>query len=80
MGWTGAMGTEWKSDTSVVCKAAAGVEGSLTVQMSVGERGGSLSAGSTYDVGMVSGVAGWNTGATGGGSVSVSGAGFGMSR
>ena len=74
------MGTEWRADTSVVCKAAAGVEGSVTVQMSAGERGGSVSAGWTYDVGMVSGVVGWNMGTTGGGSVSVSGAGFGMSR
>ena len=68
------------ADTSVVCKAASGADGSLLVQMSVGELGGSLSAGATYDGGAVSSVSFGNTWTSGLGSVSVRGAGFGTSR
>ena len=80
MGASGAAGTEWRADTSVVCKSGAGVDGSVSVQMSVGEVGGSLSAGATYDAGAVSGLSFGNTWTSGGGSMSVSGAGFGTSR
>ena len=80
MGASGAAGTEWRADTSVVCKWTAGVDGSLSVRMSVGELVGSLSAGATYDAGAGSGVSSGNTWTSGGGSMSVSGGGFGTSR
>ena len=80
IGATGAAGTEWTSDTSVVCGMGAGWEGSLTVAMSGGGRAGSLTEGATYDVGTGTGVSVWNEGRTGGGRLSVRGAGFGTSR
>ena len=80
VGTTGAVGTEWVSDTTLVCKVAGGTEGSVMAVMSVGERGGSLTEASSYDVGT-----GWswragNVATTGGASVSVMGAGFGSVR
>ena len=80
VGATGAAATDWRSDTSVVCKVAAGGDGSMTVGMSVGERGGSLSGGATYDTGVGWGAGVSNGGTTGGGSATVSGADFGTSR
>ena len=80
MGASGAAETEWRADTSVVCKTAAGADGSVSVQMSVGEVGGSLSAGATYDAGAGSGVSFGNTWTSGGGIMSVRGGGFGTSR
>ena len=80
MGKTGAEGTEWVSDTTVVCKVAGGVEGSLMVVMSVGERSGSTTEASSYDVGTGSI---WNVGneaTPGGASVSVVGSSFGSAR
>ena len=72
--------TEWTSDTSVVCKVGAGMEGSLAVVMSIGEVAGSMSAGASYDVAVLSLGAVRNKGTTGGASMSMSGAGFGTSR
>ena len=80
MGKTGAEGTEWVSDTTLVCKVAGGAEGSLMVVMSVGERSGSTTEGSSYDVGSVSSLSGGNEATTGGGRVSVMGGSFGSAR
>ena len=80
MGRSGAVGTEWVSDTTVVCKVAGGTEGSLMVVMSVGERSGSLTEASSYDVGMGSSWRVGNVATTGGASLSVMGASFGSVR
>ena len=80
VGKTGAVGTEWVSDTTVVCKVAGGTEGSLMMVMSVGERGGSSTESSSYDVGTGSSWRAGNVATTGGASVSVMGAGFGSVR
>ena len=80
MGRSGAVGTAWVSDTTVVCKVAGGTEGSLMVVMSVGERVGSLTEASSYDAGMGSSWRVGNAGATGGASVSVIGGSFGSVR
>ena len=80
MGKTGAEGTEWVSDTTVVCKVAGGVEGSLMVVMSVGERSGSTTEASSYDVGTGSSWRVGNEATTGAASVSVMGASFGSVR
>ena len=80
MGRSGAVGTEWVSDTTVVCKVGGRTEGSLMVVMSVGERAGSLTEASSYDVGMVSSWRAGNAGTTGGVSVSVMGGSFGSVR
>ena len=80
MGKTGAEGTEWVSDTTVVCKVAGGVEGSLMVVMSVGERSGSTTEASSYDVGTGSSWRVGNEATTGGASVSVVGSSFGSAR
>ena len=80
MGRSGAVGTEWVSDTTVVCKVAGGTEGSLMAAMSVGERGGSSTEGLSYDVGTGSSWRVGNAGATGGASVSVIGGSFGSVR
>ena len=80
VGKTGAVGTEWVSDSTVVCKVAGGTEGSLMVVMSVGERDGSVTEASSYDVGMGSSWRAGNVGTTGGASVSVIGGSFGSVR
>ena len=80
VGTTGAVGTEWASDTPVVCKVAGGTEGSLMVVMSVGERSGSLTEASSYDVGMGSSWRVGNVATTGGASLSVMGGSFGSVR
>ena len=80
VGGTGAAGTAWTSETSVACSVGAGWEGSLTVAMSGGGRAGSMTEGATYDVGTGTGGMVGNEGRTGGGIVSVRGAGFGTSR
>ena len=80
VGKTGAVGTEWVSDTTMVCKVAGGTEGSLMVVMSVGERSGSLTEASSYDVGRGSSWRVGNVATTGGASLSVMGASFGSMR
>jgi hypothetical protein len=80
VGTTVAVGTEWLSDTTLVCKVAGGTEGSLMVVMSVGERVGSSTEASSYDVGTGSSWRAGNVATTGGASVSVMGAGFGSVR
>ena len=80
VGKTGAEGTEWVSDTTLVCKVAGGAEGSLMVVMSVGERSGSTTEASSYDVGTGSSWRAGNEATTGGASVSLMGAGFGRVR
>ena len=80
MGKSGAVGTEWVSDSTVVCKVAGGTEGSLMVVMSVGERAGSLTEASSYDAGMGSSLRARNVATTGGASVSVIGGRFGSVR
>ena len=80
VGTTGAVGTGWVSDTTLVCKVAGGTEGSLMVVMSVGERVGSSTEASSYDVGTGSSLRAGNVATTGGASVSVMGAGFGSVR
>ena len=80
VGQSGVVETEWTSDTSVVCKVGAGMDGSLAVVMSLGEVAGSMSAGASYDVAVVSLGAVRNKGTTGGARMSVSGASFGTRR
>ena len=80
VGATGAVGTVWTSDTAVVCVVGAGGDGSMAVAVSGGGRVGSLTEGTTYDVGAVSGMGVGNEGRTGGGSLSLVGADFGTSR
>ena len=80
VGKTGAVGTEWVSDTSMVCKVASRTEGSLMVVMSVGVRSGSLTEASSYDVGMGSSWRVGNVATTGGASLSVMGGSFGSVR
>ena len=77
---TGAEGTEWVSDTTLVCKMAGGAEGSLMVVMSAGKRSGSTTEASSYDVGTGSSGGGGNEATTGAASVSVMGASFGSVR
>ena len=79
-GGTAAAATEWVSESSVVCKLSGGAGGSVGVVVSGGARGGSMSAGVSYDEAGVSGVGVRNTGGAAGGSVSVSGAELGRSR
>ena len=72
--------TAWVSDTSVVCKTSGGVDGSMVLAVTAEGRGGSLTESLSFDGRMASSVAGTNEGATGGGSLTVSGADFGTSR
>ena len=67
-------------DTTLVCKVAGGVEGSLIVVVSAGEWSGSTTEASSYDVGTGSSWRAGNVATTGGASVSVMGAGFGSVR
>ena len=80
VGKTGALETEWVSDTTVVCKVGGGTEGSLMVVTSVGERGGSWTEASSYDVGTGSSWSAGNVAMSGGGSVSMMGGSFGSVR
>ncbi len=79
-GGTGAQATEWVSDSSVVCKEAAGAAGSLAVAATAGADVGSISEAVSYSGGSVSSVVRVNAGTTGGESVTVVGAGLGSSR
>ena len=79
-GQSGAQATVWVSDTSAVCKASGGVDGSMVLAVTAGGRGGSLTESVSLDGSMASSVAGTNEGSTGGGSLTVSGADFGTSR
>ena len=80
VGQTGTQGTGWLSETSLVCGVAGGLEGSLRVAVTMGTLAGSESEGASYDASGVSIVGAVNVGKTGGGSVTVSGAGFGTRR
>ena len=80
VGQTGVQGTEWASDTSVMCKVAAGVEGSVRVVVTSGEESGTGTDAASYDGGAVSTLRAANEGTTGGGSMTVSGASFGTRR
>ena len=74
------MATEWLSDTSAACRVAAGSDGSLVLAVTVGDRGGSETEAASYDGIGVSSAARVNGGSTGGGSMTVSGAGLGTRR
>ena len=80
VGWTGLQATAWLSETSMVCSVAGGLEGSLAVVVTMGTMAGSETEGASYDGSRVSIVGGVNVGKTGGGSMTVSGAGFGTRR
>ena len=80
VGKTGATGTEWLSDTTLVCTVAGGAEGSLMVVMSVVGSGGSTTETSSYDAGTVSSWRAGNEATTVGASLSVMGASFGRVR
>ena len=79
-GQSGMQATAWVSDTSAVCKASGGVDGSMVLAVTAGGRGGSLTESLSFDGSMASSVAGTNYGRTGGGSLTVSGADLGTSR
>ena len=80
VGYTGAEGTEWVSESSVVCKTGAGGFGSVVVVVTTGQDVGSLSVAVSYDGSMISSVRAVNEGGSGGGGVSVSGADLGTGR
>ena len=80
VGQSGVQATGWVSDTSVVCKMSGGVGGSLVVGVTAGGRAGSVSESLSLDGSEASSVLGANVAATGGGSMSVSGADLGTSR
>ena len=80
VGRTGTQATTWSSETSLVCNVAGGLEGSLTLVVTMVAVYGSETEGASYDASGVSIVAPVNVGKTGGGSMTVSGAGFGTRR
>eukprot|EP00961_Rhodomonas_salina_P128167 1727265-Rhodomonas_salina.1 len=76
-GGTAAEGSEWVSDSAVVCKTSAGVGASWSVVVTGGMQTGSVTEGLSYDEEMASGVAGANQATGGGGEVTVLGASMG---
>ena len=80
VGQTGVQATEWASDSSAMCKVAAGVEGSVRVVVTSGEVSGTGTDAASYDGSGVSTLRAANEATTGGGSMTVSGAGFGTRR
>ena len=70
---------EWASESSVVCRGAAGVGGTRRVAVSAGGQWGTLTAGVSYDAGSVSSVVGDNVASAGSSEVTVSGAHYGTS-
>ena len=80
VGRSGAEGTDWASETSLVCKAAAGVEGSLSVVATSGVVAGSRTSGMSYDGSSVCAWSAANTRSGGGMSTTVIGGGFGTRR
>ncbi|EKX37770.1 hypothetical protein GUITHDRAFT_116077 [Guillardia theta CCMP2712] len=50
IGGTASEGTEWESDTSIVCYASAGIGKSKGVSVTVGDRGGSTTELTSYDM------------------------------
>ena len=80
VGRSGAEASEWTSETSMVCKVAAGVEGSLSVVATSGLAAGSFTSGTSYDVNGMSTSVGVNVRSSGGVSTTVSGSGFGTRR
>ncbi|KAJ1470089.1 hypothetical protein T484DRAFT_1849086 [Baffinella frigidus] len=55
VGQTGCEASEWASDSSLVCKTAGGVFGTLRVAMTAGARVGSVTEAVSYDVPMLGG-------------------------
>ena len=80
VGQSGAQATEWVSDSSVVCKVAAGALGSLVVAATAGLDVGSVSEGMSYSGVAVSEAVRANVMTSGGESVTVAGAGLGTAR
>ena len=80
VGRSGAESTGWMSDTSMVCKVAGGVEGSLTFVATSGLVSGSWTTGISYDGSVVSSSVGVNVMSSGGVSMTVLGGGFGTRR
>ena len=80
VGLSGSQATSWVSDTWVVCKTAAGVDGTMRLSMTTGERVGSATEAASYDLSSLSSVVSVNEGTTAGGSLTVIGADLGASR
>ena len=80
LGETGAQATEWVSDSSVVCKMAAGAFSSMAVAATAGDDVGSISGAMSYSLSVVSAVTRSNEGTSGGESVTLVGAALGTSR
>ena len=80
VGRSGAEGSDWVSETSIVCKAGAGVEGSLSVVATSGVVAGSMTSGMSYDGSSVCVSSAANTRSGGGLSTTVIGGGFGTRR
>ena len=80
VGRSGVEGTDWASETSLVCKAAAGVEGSVSVVATSGVVAGSRTSGMSYDGSSVCAWSAANTRSGGGMSTTVIGGGFGTRR
>ena len=80
VGRSGAEGSDWVSETSIVCKAAAGVEGSLSVVATSGVVAGSMTSGMSYDGSSVCVSSAANTRSGASLSTTVIGGGFGTRR
>ena len=80
VGRSGAEVSEWMSDTSMVCKVAAGVEGSVSVVATSGLASGSYTSGASYDASGLSTSLGVNVRSSGGLSTTLSGSSFGTRR
>ena len=80
VGQTGVQATEWVSETSVMCKVASGVEGSVRLVVTCGDVAGTGTDAGSYDGSSVCVSRLVNEATTGGGSVTVSGASFGTRR
>ena len=72
--------TAWTSDSNVVCQVGGGLEGSMVLVFTGGLRLGTETYAGSYDRSTTSTSALTNVGTTGGGSLSLSGSGFGTRR
>ncbi|KAJ1489678.1 hypothetical protein T484DRAFT_1779487, partial [Baffinella frigidus] len=75
-GGTACEASEWWAETSVRCRTAPGVQGTLKVMMTVGEKVGTVSEAASYDVAMLSMVQRVNRAVTGSASVTIQGLNF----
>ena len=81
LGFTATEATEWNADTTIMCKTAGGVGGTLRVAVTAGVRSGTLTEVALYDIASVMELT-WpdegNRPAVGGFDVLIAGAGHGL--